>query len=329
MKMLKRCGLGLLVGLLACTSQEGQVDEWMADDGRIKVLSTIGMVDDLVRVVGGERVDRLVLIGGALDPHSYELVKGDDEKLGRADLIFYNGLGLEHGPSLARYLAENKKAVAIGDGIVRRQPSAVVRVDGQVDPHIWMDVSLWLRGIDVVVDKLGRVDPASAADYSERGERLKNRLRDLDTQVMAELSKVPSDKRYVVTSHDSCNYFTRRYLATPHERASGRWTERCCSPEGLAPDSQLSTADIQDVVNHLVAYNIEVLFPESNLSQDSIRKLVDAGRQKGMEIRIASDSLYGDAMGEPGSDGDTYEKMMWHNARVLVENLNHAQSEAA
>ncbi len=322
--MMKQWGFGLLLGLLACTSQESRVDEWMATDGKVKVLSTIGMIDDLVRVVGGERVDRLVLIGGALDPHSYELVKGDDEKLARADLIFYNGLGLEHGPSLARYLSESEKGIAIGDGIVRRHPSAVVRVDGQVDPHIWMDVSLWLRGVDIVVEKLTQIDPDAAAEYSRRGERLKGRLRDLDTQVMAELSKVPSDKRYVVTSHDSCNYFTRRYLATAHERVSGRWTERCCSPEGLAPDSQLSTADIQDVVNHLVAYNIEVLFPESNLSQDSIRKLVDAGRQKGMEVRIANDALYGDAMGEPGSDGDSYEKMMWHNARVLVENLNGA-----
>jgi manganese/zinc/iron transport system substrate-binding protein len=319
--------VGLLV-LAACTAREGKVDRWMADDGRVKVLSTVGMIDDLVRSVGGEEVDRLVLIGGALDPHSYELVKGDDEKLARADIVFYNGLGLEHGPSLARFLRESDRAVGVGDAIVRQRPDAVVRVDGQVDPHIWMDVSLWLQGVDVVVAELASADPEHAEQFERRGAHLKRRLRDLDTQVMAALAKVPSEKRYVVTSHDSCNYFTRRYLATPQERMSGRWQERCCSPEGLAPDAQLSTTDIQEVVNHLVAYNIRVLFPESNLSQDSIRKLVDAGRHKGLEIRVAAEPLYGDAMGEPGSDGDTYEKMMWHNARVLMENLN-AQAEAA
>ncbi len=315
--------LVLVSCLAACTGGGSNVNQWMNNKEQIRVLSTVGMVDDLVREVGGEQVTRLVLIDGSLDPHHYELVKGDDEKLQCADVIFYSGLGLEHGPSLCRYLRESDLAVGVGDAIVRNDPRAVVRLGNSVDPHIWMDVSLWMRGTEIVAEVLSSIDPANAHLYQERAEKYKDRLCDLDTELRAQLSKVPLEKRFVVTSHDSCNYFSRRYLATNEERNSGAWKERCTSPEGLSPEAQLSTLHIKDVVNHLIAYNIEVIFPESNLSQDSIKKLVDAGKKRGLAIQIAEEPLYGDAMGEVGSDGDTYEKMMRHNARVLMEWLNH------
>ena len=82
---------------------------WMQNDGKVKVLCTTAMVTDLVQSVGGDFVDCLTLIQGQSDPHTYQLVKGDNEKFHRADQIFFNGLGLEHGPSLADVLKDNQK----------------------------------------------------------------------------------------------------------------------------------------------------------------------------------------------------------------------------
>src|SRR6185437_14825555 len=68
---------------------------WMSSNGKLKVLCTTAMIAELVQELDKEHIDCLTLIQGESDPHSYQLVKGDDEKLSRADLIFYNGLGLE------------------------------------------------------------------------------------------------------------------------------------------------------------------------------------------------------------------------------------------
>lgn len=84
----------------------------------------------------------------------------------------------------------------------------------------------------------------------------------------------------------------------------------------------MSSADIQHILNYLAEYNINVIFPESNVSQDSIRKIINAGKQKGLKVRIAEEPLYGDAMGSPGSPGDTYPKMLEHNAYVIEKYLN-------
>ena len=150
-----------------------QFREWMRDNGKIKVLNTTGMINDLVKQIGGEHVDTLILIHEALDPHSYQLVKGDDEKLTFAQLIFYSGLGLEHGPSLHHYLQQNPKAISLGDLIERDNPGLVISVNGQKDPHIWMDVSLWAKAIPFIVDSLSRHDPKHATVFQANGQKIK------------------------------------------------------------------------------------------------------------------------------------------------------------
>lgn len=316
----------LLCLLTSCSTREGnpsnQLQIWMEPSGKVKVLSTIAMIDDLVKQVGGEYVDTITLIRGDLDPHSYQIVKGDDEKLAFAQIIFYNGLGLEHGPSLQTYLERNKKAIGLGNLIRSEDPSLILMFKGQVDPHIWMDISLWQKTIPFIVQALSQADPSHAESFQKNGEALSQQMSQVDEEVRRELKGIPSKKRYLVTSHDAFNYFTRAYLADENETKQADWQKRFAAPEGLAPESQLSTSDIQGIIDHLHKYRIHVMFPESNVSKDSIRKIVQAAREKGLDVTIATTFLYADAMGVPGSDGDTYLKMIRHNAKTIAGYLD-------
>lgn len=299
-----------------------ELDRWIAEDGKLRVLCTIGMIHDLVCMVGGEHVKSLALIQGDLDPHSYELVKGDGEKLKYADLIFYNGLGLEHGPSLKHSLRSSPSAVALGDRVKERFSEAILYLDGVVDPHIWMDISMWVRLLPLIAEELGKSDSENAVYYLQRAEAFEKEMMDAHRQVRALLQSVPEGKRYLVTSHDAFNYFTRAYLAQDTEKTMEQWSKRFQAPEGLAPEAQISTIDIQKVIDHLSFYGITVLFPESNVSQDSIKKIVSAGKELGLDLQIAQVHLYGDAMGSEGSSGDSYLKMIQHNATTIAGFLN-------
>ncbi len=295
--------------------------KWMSHGGKVKVLCTIEMICDLVKQVGGEHVDALTLIKGDLDPHSYQLVKGDDEKLGTADLIFYNGLGLEHGPSLRTYLEKSEKAVALGDLVKKQNPSLILYYDGSLDPHIWMDIELWEKTVEFIVASLGRIDPGHLEEYQKNGDSLRAALLTFHKKLKSEMREVPEEKRYLITSHDAFNYFARSYLATDEEAENGDWQKRFAAPEGLAPESQLSTNDIRDILGHMKKYGIHVIFPESNVSQASIRKLMNAGKMEGIRVKISPESLYGDAMGPPGSSGDNYFKMIKHDIRTIAKYL--------
>lgn len=327
MKFILGLCLTLILVLTACTSTESrnrvkQWEQWKKANGKLKVLSTTAMIDDLVRQIGGDYIDALVLINGELDPHSYQMVKGDDEKFQFADLIFYNGLGLEHTPSLQKHLETHQKSVGLGDRLGEQYPADILYYDGQLDPHIWMDISLWAKTIPYIVETLSHRDPVHSAIFAENGDKLFQRFMQQHEDVKQLMSKVPENKRYLVTSHDAFHYFTRAYLASEEEMHNDAWRKRFAAPEGLSPESQLSLIDIQQIIAHLEKYQIEIVFTETNVSPDSLRKIVHAGKEKGLKIGIAKTSLYADALGKPGSEGDTYLKMIQYNAKTIQQFLN-------
>lgn len=321
--MKKLLFIPFLFVLFSCAGDGmGQLQQWMRPNGKVKVLCTIAMIEDIVQQVGGERVDTITLVTGNLDPHTYQLVKGDDEKLAYAQIIFSNGLGLEHGPSLRDYMQSNPKAIRLGDRVMDADPSLVLHYNGTLDPHIWMDISLWEKIVPYIVEALIQIDPKNEKVYQENGKRLQEKMQRTHRDVKGVLRGIPDEKRYLVTSHDAFNYFARAYLASDEEDTQEEWQDRFAAPEGLAPESQLSTTDIQMIIDHLKKFDIRVLFPETNVSKDSIRKIVDAGRENGMELSIAKVYLYGDAMGVAGSSGDTYLKMIKHNANAIANYIN-------
>jgi manganese/zinc/iron transport system substrate-binding protein len=303
----------------SCQKRTDSRKSWMEESGKIKVLTTIEQIGDLTGKIGGERIDLCILIQGELDPHSYEMVKGDDERLHRADLIFYNGLGLEHGASLSTWLQTSKKATALGDQILKQSPEKILRKGDAVDPHLWMDISLWAESIDPITDNLIKADPEGASYYKERALVLKEQMAAAHSEVREILHRVPPEKRYLVTSHDAFQYFTRSYLAQEGEE---NWRERFEAPEGLAPDGQLSPVDIRRIIDYLKSHGISMLFPESNVSRDSIRKIASAGCEMGLKVRVCEETLYGDAMGGENID---YLDMMRHNAQTIANYLGGSE----
>lgn len=314
--------LPLLLGFFGCSTAEKAPksgNSWTQQNGRIKVLSTTAMIDDLVGEIGGERVDRGTLIRGEIDPHSYELVKGDEEKISFAQIVFSNGLGLEHGASLQYQLQKHPNKVALGNEIYTRAREEMIFVNDKIDPHVWMDISLWAVAIDPIVETLSKSDPEHADLYKKKGAELREKMLHTHQDLKEKFHAIPEKWRYLVTSHDAFNYFARAYLAEEDERLQNGWRKRFVAPEGLAPDGQLSSADIQKTIDHLNKYQIGSVFPESNVSRDSLKKIVSACREKGLTIKISPAALYGDAMGPAGSHADSYLKMIGHNATILLQ----------
>lgn len=325
----------LLVVLLAlfscesgdCVSSANDWRHWMESSGRVKVLSTTAMIGDFVKKVGGEFVDAQVLIQGQLDPHSYQLVKGDDEKLSVADVIFYNGLGLEHGPSLHYHLKENSRAIALGDLIEKSDPTLILFAGGQRDPHIWMDISLWSRILPHIAEGLSQHDPSHAEYYRKRASELQQEYRKEHFYLQKQIWKIPANRRYLITSHDAFSYFARAYLKSEEESSEEQWGHRFAAPEGLAPESQLSHTDIQEILDHAAQFDVHVLFPESNVNPASLQKILSASDELGLDLRISKRALYGDAMGCPGSGAGTYRGMMRWNIETLIQNWEEDSHE--
>lgn len=324
MRLVQYLSAVFLVIAAACSKPDGMTEPskgisgWMKENGKIKVLSTVRMIDDLVAEIGGDRVDRWTLIHGEIDPHSYEMVKGDDEAISFAQVIFYNGLGLEHGASLAYRLQKHPNSIAVAETIRKLHPEKILMRGGQTDPHVWMDISLWSETVDPIVAALTALSPQDGEFFRANSETLKKRMLVAHDDIRKSMQSIPSEKRFLVTSHDSFHYFARAYLSGSAEQ-SDSWQERFIAPEGLAPEAQISPADIQRVIEYLLDHRVKTVFSESNISRDALRKIVEACAKKGLQVQIADSYLHSDAMGEKNSDAATYLGMIRHNARIMAE----------
>ncbi len=314
--------------LTSCSSSKNQHSTLQADasssqtqDQKIHVLCTTGMIRDLVQQIGKDHITTEVLIKENLDPHTYELVKGDGEKLSEASIIFYNGLGLEHSPHLFMHLKKHPNSHALGDYIASKFPNELIYVDQQVDPHIWMNVALWKESIDLIVQVLLKEDPNNSEVYLSNAHILSNEMSQTHHTIMSMLQELPENQRYLVTCHDAFNYFTKVYLSTTEEAKSEVWRERCKSPEGLSPDSQLSLADIQEVVQHLKKHDIQMVFPEANVNLNSIKKIMEATKKMGLSVHVSPYYLYADSLSKKGEPQDTYLKMIHYNAEIISKCL--------
>ena len=99
-------GLFGITVLFSCTDQQNvspstqKPPEKLEIQGRpIRIVTTIGMIADLAKNIGGEMVEVTSLMGTGVDPHLYKASAGDVTLISEADLILYNGLHLEAGMS--------------------------------------------------------------------------------------------------------------------------------------------------------------------------------------------------------------------------------------
>jgi manganese/zinc/iron transport system substrate-binding protein len=291
--------------LQACAGEEP--DE--QTDGKVNVVCTTGMIADLVRHVGGERVRVEGLMGPGVDPHYYKASQGDISKLSKADLIAYNGLFLEGKmESIFSKMARSKKVVAVAgdldENILRRPPE----FNGHHDPHVWFDVALWAETIDVVVEALTEIDAAGAEVYRQNGKRYGVELQALHQWVLVQVALVPKGQRVLVTAHDAFGYFGRAYDI------------EVLGLQGISTVAEYGVNDVMRIVDLIVAKKVKAIFVESSVPVRSIEAVRQGCLDRGAKVTIGG-TLYSDAMGAVGSGADSYVGMVRSNVNTIVEAL--------
>ncbi|AAP05183.1 metal ABC transporter solute-binding protein, Zn/Mn family [Chlamydia caviae] len=283
-------------------------------DNKACVLSMNRMIHDCVSRIIGDTLCSIVLIDGAIDPHAYEMVKGDEDKMAMSRLIFCNGLGLEHTASLRKHLEGNSKTVSIGERLIARKVFSPIEEDGFYDPHIWTDMSIWTEAAKEITTALIAEFPEYEEQFAANSKELIEEMHVLDSWAQRCLSTIPKESRYLVSGHNAFSYFTRRYLATPEEVQANVWNKRCMSPEGISPEAQISIRDIMLVVDYIHEHNVHVIFPEDTLNQDALKKIASC-LKKEHNIRLSARPLYSDNVKHD------YFNTFKHNVSTITEEL--------
>ena len=279
---------------------------WLASVAAAKpilVVATTSIIGDWVHNVGGDDVSVVTLVGPDGDPHEYQPAADDSVKLAEAVVIFENGLGLE--PWLDK-LCESAQAKAarsvVSAGIaVRHASNAQDR-----DPHVWQNVADGILCVCTIRDELVKVDASNAAGYTARAAAYVAKLKALDGFIGDQIKSIPAARRKLITSHDAFGYFGQRYGIEVSRSALESVTTEAADP---------SAQQLADVIDQVKASGVPVIFLENIQNPRLIEQIANDA-----DVKVGP-PLYSDALGQAGSAGDTYLKMMRYNAKTLTDAL--------
>ncbi len=302
--------LAQLLSLTGCStdSTSDMRSEVNSGTQRIQVVVTIGMLADVVRAIGGDRVEVHSLMGCGVDPHLYRATRDDVLRIRDAEIVFYCGLMLEGKMSeMLRKSSGTQRVVAVAEALPKEKLLSSTDRE-HPDPHLWMDVALWQEVSREVERVLSEYRPDARAYFQQQLEDWLAKLERLDEYGKRVMATIEPQKRMLLTSHDAFRYFGRRYGL------------EVLAVQGISTDSEAGLYRIRELVDLIVDRQIEAVFVESSVPPDSIQTLVRGAAARGFVTKIGGE-LYSDAMGAPGTYDGTYIGMMDHNLTTVARLL--------
>jgi len=279
-----------------------------AAEDKPRIVASTTQTADIAKEIVGDRCEVICILGPGVNPHVYQPVPGDSRLVESADLCLENGLHLE-GKNWMQSLAKdngNKPLVTCTDGV---QPLDL-EYEGQMvkDPHAWFDPRNAAIYANNILKGIIEMDPEGEQEYKARTELYLQQLRVLDAWIEKQVSRIPPDRRILVTSHDAFNYFAARYGFKV--RSPVGWSTGSEIGGGMTPERR------KTVVASIRDFNVPAIFVETSVNPKMIKQIAqEAGVKIGGE-------LYSDAMGEEGTAGETYIGMMRENVVQIANALS-------
>ncbi len=278
-------------------------------NGKLNIVTTTTMITDLVENIGGNAVQVEGLMGSGVDPHLYKASEGDVSKLTRADVVFYNGLHLE-GKLVDVFEKMNRttNTIALAETLDKKTLIGSEYFGGNYDPHIWFNIQYWKEITTYLTKELSKLDPENAALFEKNKEDYLKKLDKLEVEIRETISKLPKEKRILVTAHDAFSYFGKEYGF------------EVVGLQGLSTATEAGVQDVQNLAKLIIDRNVKAIFIESSVPKRTIEALQQAVKARGFDVAIGG-TLYSDALGNPGTKEGTYIGMFSYNINTIVNAL--------
>lgn len=299
----------LLAAILLAVPAFGSVSPAKAQT-RLRVVSTVAPITNIVQNVGGSRIDVEGLVPPGVDSHTFEPAPSDARKLAAADLVIVNGLALE-GTTIELAQANLKpgaRILELGAGTISRDQwvfdFSFPEEHGDPNPHVWMNPLYAARYAELVRDTLSELDVSNAGTYWANTELFRARIDELDRAIVATVRTIPEENRKLLTYHDSFAYFAPRY---------GFKIIGAIQPSDFAEPSPREVAALIDQIR---AEGVPAIFGSEVFPSPVLEQI---GRETG--VRYYDELRDDDPPGDPGSPENTYFGMLQFDVQLMARAL--------
>jgi zinc/manganese transport system substrate-binding protein len=287
-------------------------------DNKLKAVASFSVLGDMVKQVGGDRVEVTTLVGPNGDAHVFNPSPAIAKLLASADIFFVNGLGFEGWMERLEKSSGFKGEVVVASKGVT--PLTMGEEDGHhhddhgddhdeggdevPDPHAWQSLANGKIYVANIRDGLITADPAGKAEYVANATKYLAAIDAEEAAVKVAIAKLPPERRRIITSHDAFGYLADAYGL------------EVISPEGVSTESEASAQDVAMIIRQIREEQIPAVFLE-NVTD---RRLLDQiARETGTKI---GGVLYSDALSKADGPAPTYLGMFRHNIGALSAALS-------
>ena len=319
--------LVLSTAISTAWAQSSRLDD-AANQPKVRVVATFSILGDLVKAIGGDRVELTTIVGPNADAHTFEPKPADVKALAHAQILVLNGLDFEAWlPRLIESSGFQGQQLLASQGVVVRHlsPKEALahahhtfphdhdhdQVDehaghehthpvSDVDPHAWQNLQNGMIYAQNIMDGLILADPDHSRYFETRGKALIQKMSQLDQEIKQAFMGIPVNKRRVVSAHDAFGYFSQAYGI------------EFIAVAGLSNQAEVSAKEMARIVNTVKKEEIAGVFVEGTANPNLAKQIA---KETGAAVGGA---LYADALAEPGHPADSYLGMMSWNAGQLI-----------
>lgn len=294
---------------------------------KLATVASFSILGDLVKNVGGDRIEVKTLVGPNGDGHVYEPTPADAKAVSAAKILFINGLGFEgwmdrlvqasgskativNASNGVTPIASEEEEEEEGHGHAKGEKHAHEKHaheghdHGENDPHAFQSIPNAKIYVANIRDGLIAADPAGKEAYEANATAYLAKLDALDGEVRAAIQAIPEKQRKIITSHDAFGYFGKAYGFA------------FIAPQGISTESEATAKDVARLIRQIKADKVKAVFVE-NITD---RRLIDRiAKETGV---VVGGELFSDALSPPDGPAPTYIDMFHHNIRTLSAALS-------
>ncbi|MGG6268917.1 metal ABC transporter solute-binding protein, Zn/Mn family [Leptolyngbya sp. AN03gr2] len=296
----------------ACTPQSPSTNQSAptpqaspVSEGVPKVVATNTILCDLTRQIAAATVNLTCLVKPGADPHVYQATPEDRKAIEQANLVLYGGYNFE--PTLIKLIQASSNSapkVAVNELAVPKPQQFEEDGKTEADPHVWHNAQNGVRIAEVIRDNLAKIAPNNATLYADNAKKVTGEIGQIDSWIKTQISTIPQASRTLVTTHDALGYYSQAYNIP------------VAALEGISTEEKPTAAKVKELVGEIQEKKVPTIYAELSVNPQVIQTVANEAN-----VKVAEAEIYADGLGEAGSRGETYQKMLIANTIAIVEGL--------